>query len=1166
MVLALGLMGFILLLLVSMSTLVQVELQGSAVLRKEIAARENARLGLLTALAELQRLAGPDQRVTAPAALLSDAYYSNASAAWTGVWQSRPGGGQANDFLGWLVSKPAGTDVDVTFPATAPGVDATDSARWRANDSDWVALVGAGSVGDPKQAVVAARVPITADGHEMGHYAFWVGEEATKARINISYRDPVDDSLTIVPYPANTRIDPGTLDFLHEDSADLRKLIHLHDLSYIEPVPEEEESFVPSAKRYFHDFTLSARGLLTDTRNGGMRRDLTHLFEFEEAFNRKFGGYQPGATNPYEGIIFDKPEYTTFEEYTAWDRDTFDFGRFGAPNWGILRSYYKLKDKEGVADGAIRSEGLNHGDSTPHLAYRPHQNHRYHVDNELAPVLSWYQIGVGVHFLREPHGDPALGEYRYYPRIRFRFIVALYNPYDIAFIRQTRYHLRIAEQVKIALKIDGQDEVRFRLQEILPVRSEDEAREAEESGGAPVEVATNFDFRHITASFLPGETRYFSIQPPVGEFEIHYKWRAQDGQQTLRSQLVENVAYYVDPTEDEHLATATQRGSTSARSRTGSSGSAYFGLTEAEKTDLQWIGDPADEPGFEVTISYEPVDDDPGSTPESLGRITLARSTNNPLIQSLYLPYQLDEAIIPEAFGDVFVQLTDSVAPTIRDYGIRLRTTDTLAPDADSRDLPHRIFVDANVRAFAASTELENFVDGKGLALISGWEGIGFHSSGSSMLDPEVPTSSDPVYGDRYSGYYGSSRESGMGALATVLFHVPREPLISLGTLQHALMGRYSRHPSYIIGNSYAISRLPLNLFAKGRVFDWSYIINQQLWDGYYFSTIPQGEGLADGAVELDDVLLAQLLDGDANLPNPRLTFHIPDWLQVDAAMLTDETEELTAGLVAALQAVEGPFNVNSVSIPAWTAFLSSNSDLQVPIYDIVDGIPVSTRDEEGVVFYRTPVNYNPGFSTTGDQSNFWNSYRTLDDTEVRDLAQAVVAEVRARGPFSSIADFVNRRRSGPDDQRQRGALQAALDKTINNRLSADLVGSTAGAALAIPDDDNVEGGDDILNSEDRPGTAGTGWITQADVLQVLGPLLTVRSDTFTIRAYGDTVNPLTGEVDATAWCEAVVQRIAEPVSNNSALPALADLIDSPHEMGRQFRIISFRWLNAEEI
>ena len=92
------------------------------------------------------------------------------------------------------------------------------------------------------------------------------------------------------------------------------------------------------------------------------------------------------------------------------------------------------------------------------------------------------------------------------------------------------------------------------------------------------------------------------------------------------------------------------------------------------------------------------------------------------------------------------------------------------------------------------------------------------------------------------------------------------------------------------------------------------------------------------------------------------------------------------------------------------------------------------------------------------------------------------------------------------------------------------------------------------------------GWIRQADILRPIAPILTVRDDTFTIRAYGDSLDK-NGKVVAQAWCEAIVKRTREFCDQSDA----ADSIDPPTNprnitFGRKFELISFRWLNSDEV
>ena len=149
-VIALGLMAFVLLLLLSITTLVRVESQGAAIQMQRLQAEQAALLGLNLALGELQKAAGSDTRVTAPADIVSG---GNGPRQLTGVWRSWegldhdsttgfPGYGGLPDygskwgnydehspgtgrFLGWLVSQdPSGPASDA---ADAPDLAETDT-------------------------------------------------------------------------------------------------------------------------------------------------------------------------------------------------------------------------------------------------------------------------------------------------------------------------------------------------------------------------------------------------------------------------------------------------------------------------------------------------------------------------------------------------------------------------------------------------------------------------------------------------------------------------------------------------------------------------------------------------------------------------------------------------------------------------------------------------------------------------------------------------------------------------------------------------------------------------------------------------------------------------------------------------------------------------------
>jgi len=91
--------------------------------------------------------------------------------------------------------------------------------------------------------------------------------------------------------------------------------------------------------------------------------------------------------------------------------------------------------------------------------------------------------------------------------------------------------------------------------------------------------------------------------------------------------------------------------------------------------------------------------------------------------------------------------------------------------------------------------------------------------------------------------------------------------------------------------------------------------------------------------------------------------------------------------------------------------------------------------------------------------------------------------------------------------------------------------------------------------------------VDQADILRNFAEQLTPRGDTFVIRTYGDSLSE-NGEVIARAWCEAVVQRVPEYLDTQDENETKQADLQSPENIrfGRRFKIVSFRWLNADEV
>lgn len=405
------------------------------------------------------------------------------------------------------------------------------------------------------------------------------------------------------------------------------------------------------------------------------------------------------------------------------------------------------------------------------------------------------------------------------------------------------------------------------------------------------------------------------------------------------------------------------------------------------------------------------------------------------------------------------------------------------------------------------------------------------------------------------------------GPTQCALFDVPEgddpaRKFFSIGQLRHANLwienGDYDKvlgngygdedwfsdnmHPAYPIGSAYADPRLKfddnMGRYLKMDIqdesgsynstwYDLSWFLNDRLWDKYYFS--------------------AKKDQGDEGSYNPRLISYGGQDLKEGEDGFREN---------AASQMVSGAFNVNSVSKEAWKAFLAS----LVGAGDDAQGSPF--------LRYTDPQGGKVDAGTGAVDDNAYLGFRELNANEIDALATQVVEEVKKRGPFMSLGDFINRAtlKGAPNEYMLKGALQAAIDE-------AEINANFSGAEMSIE-------ADDVSSVYEKEAYAGDiaagvpGYLTQGDLLARTGHLMTVRSDTFTIRAYGESVDQ-SGKTLARAWCEAVVQRMPDYVNANddafepawnedgSANEKVSDL---SREYGRKFLITSFRWIPTAEI
>jgi len=164
------------------------------------------------------------------------------------------------------------------------------------------------------------------------------------------------------------------------------------------------------------------------------------------------------------------------------------------------------------------------------------------------------------------------------------------------------------------------------------------------------------------------------------------------------------------------------------------------------------------------------------------------------------------------------------------------------------------------------------------------------------------------------------------------------------------------------------------------------------------------------------------------------------------------------------------------------------------------------------------------------------------------------------------MGDFVNRRPANDSiDHALCGALQSAIDVS---GINTDVANQARAGGIILPSKIAYNPYYKFPKAAEGASYQGApGYLSQADLLAVLGNAATVRSDTFTIRSYGES-RDAEGQLQASAWCEAVFQRVPDWVDPADKAETHPDQLTSEVNinLGRKFRLISFRWLAPNEV
>ncbi|GAA5494548.1 hypothetical protein Rhal01_00710 [Rubritalea halochordaticola] len=369
-------------------------------------------------------------------------------------------------------------------------------------------------------------------------------------------------------------------------------------------------------------------------------------------------------------------------------------------------------------------------------------------------------------------------------------------------------------------------------------------------------------------------------------------------------------------------------------------------------------------------------------------------------------------------------------------------------------------------------------------------------------------------------------------------------------------------------------------------LYDIAFEVNQNLWDQFFISSIPMNNGRPSWSPSQGDLLWNSRYGLNSNIEMP---------VERIESRLSSEGAEFAFWNSAYFVKNRGAFNVNSTSVEAWAAFLSG-----------LRGVNRTSRDgsdlesSELTIFARL---FSPDEVTAGangsspDSSSAWAGGRKLSDQEIYLLAEKIVEQVKARGPFLSMADFVNRRLEGsqsglsgsdtPDSRM--GALDAAiLAAELNSQFASAPIWETTNNQNSRANQASLE-----LNPARSPrekAWGATGFLMQSDILEPLAPAMTARGDTFTIRAYGESRDEQ-GKIMAKACLEAVVTRSTEfvaaaplnetnvdqAVENRATDPVLrlnrssgsyepGEIANVNQQFGRRFKVINMRWLPINEL
>jgi hypothetical protein len=1156
-VVTLSMMILLTVIAVGLLSLSSVSLRTSGQTSDMSAARANARMALILAIGELQTTTGPDTRITARANIIDDS-----NPAILGVWTSWEGGDhdgtglpktvnysdhKKSKFLAWLTSE----SQQETIQSMDNLPDASTASAGR------ITLLGDHTVGtkDAAQRQIHLTPTSVVVNKTKGSYAWWVGGENQKALLPKPYTHSASQDNS-ARWSMNAKSHavadpkPFRMDHLIDEPEIALKGISMNQVDLISKPGSE-----PASQEFFHDLTTNSVGLLTNVATGGWKKDLSLFTEqtpgllgttalpfFKLLKDKDLLGALPTSGNPTPAKSMIYP----WANYRGSGSDWPIYQHGPVTSWENLRNYAQAYTRMNIGSTGKGTMSVEYTDINGTAGTSEANVYSYLHRVRIMPVIAriqWVFSHTAGTPPPPPAGQPANPPGSMEPRLLLTPVITLWNPYNVQ-ITSIPLRFNVGKPLPVALKYTVGGLANANFNSLLTGNTNNSPALAT-TGNLPYRIDVGLTLR-------PGETRIFSpaggIQSPTGtELVLQQGYRSTGG-------------HYLPIRRDDGKAYVSS-GSTTIKAE------AKFNTTYQDNA-----ADGTPSTGVGIFLDVKTGAD------KTLLAYRMVYETS--VAEQIYKP------LASLAQSDSLTTVAAKPSPFMTTvFGARMASSTLIAAKGFVQSSPLVNYTAMGGKDMAETTIRKHYY-GTSHPVNSPFD-YSFNAVGGAG-DSLLPQVSDSTG----RGYIVTGFTVGDGLSRCIIDELPTRPIQSLAELQNWDLRYDNPIPPFsfnIIGNSDASPLLPsdavINTKDKGQAtnlqYDDSYCANHVLFDDCFFSSItkdPTTYGKTGKALE---ETYKDLLTGDAPLGN-RAYLPIPE--DVSRAKSGDATKLYNENVnkkeawrkIASRLEVEGMFNVNSTSVTAWRALLGHARHQKVPYFKdsgLASSVELPSAFSD-YAFSRFSVAGDAEAKSSSTSGAFngaaeFAGYRLFDEQMLDALASEIVEQVRLRGPFLSLSEFINRQLSSGDLARA-GAVQTALNeiqKSSSTNPYSGITGNLSRQAFAQPA--QVPGKAEYQYPDAAAGynTYGLpGWTRQADVLRAIAPILTARDDTFTIRAYGDS-RGADGAIKASAYCEAVVRRTREFVDSSE----LADITTYPtrpinQDFGRRYKLVSFRWLNANEI